>query len=102
MSTSTVGNIALDLTGPTTFVHIGLHEFCAGVRGHEPVYRHEGHGDRPGFRVVSRHANVMTGCTEAARLSSARGTMLEVLRRGPGDSGSTTRQRSGMNRVASG
>jgi cytochrome P450 len=74
-----------DLTDPATFVRNDLHEFWREVRTHNPVYWHEPSGQRPGFWVVSRYADVLSGYSEWKKLSSARGNVLDVLLRG-GDS----------------
>ncbi|SBU91135.1 Cytochrome P450 [Streptomyces sp. Ncost-T6T-1] len=72
----------LDLTDPTAFVRHDAHEFWRQVRMSRPVYWHEGD---PGFWVVSRHADVLACYADVRSLSSARGTVLEVLLSG-GDS----------------
>lgn len=73
---------ALDLTDPTTFIGTDPHAFWREVRQSEPVYWHDGD---PGFWVVARHADVLACYADAKTLSSARGTVLDVLLRG-GDS----------------
>ncbi|HEX8866683.1 MAG TPA: cytochrome P450, partial [Lentzea sp.] len=72
---------------PATFVRNDPHAFWAELRDREPVFWHEGDGSRPGFWVVSRYADVVAGFTDAARLSSARGTVLDVLLRGDDSAG---------------
>nr|AGS49490.1 putative cytochrome P450 hydroxylase [uncultured bacterium esnapd7] len=72
----------LDLTDPATFVRNDPHAFWQDVRRSEPVYWHDGD---PGFWVVARHADVLACYTDARTLSSARGTVLDVLLNG-GDS----------------
>ncbi|MFI1784982.1 cytochrome P450 [Streptomyces rubiginosohelvolus] len=72
----------LDLTDATAFVRHDAHEFWREVRTSRPVYWHEGD---PGFWVVSRHADVLACYADVRSLSSARGTVLEVLLSG-GDS----------------
>lgn len=79
------GITMIDLTDPTTFIRNDPYPFWAEVRDRAPVFWHEGVGDRSGFWVVSRYADVVTAYADAARLSSARGTVLDVLLRG-GDS----------------
>ncbi|MFZ3561273.1 cytochrome P450 [Streptomyces sp. BH055] len=87
MSTSSVGTAAIDLTDPTVFVRHDLHKFWSEVREREPVYWHEGSAGRPGFWVVSRYTDVLAGYTDASRLSSERGTVLDVLLRGDDSAG---------------
>lgn len=87
MSPPTAGTTAFDLTDPTTFVRNEPHAFWAGVRDHDPVHWHEGGDGRPGFWVVSRYADVVTAYTDVARLSSARGTVLDVLLHGDDSAG---------------
>ncbi|MFB8248415.1 cytochrome P450 [Streptomyces sp. NPDC055952] len=72
----------LDLTRASVFVEHDAHAFWRNVRRHRPVYWHEGN---PGFWVVARHADVQSCYTDARSLSSARGTVLDVLLSG-GDS----------------
>lgn len=78
MTTST----ELDLTDATAFVRHDAYEFWRDVRKHRPVYWHEGN---PGFWVVARHADVLSCYADVRSLSSARGTVLDVLLSG-GDS----------------
>ncbi|MFJ3232899.1 cytochrome P450 [Streptomyces sp. NPDC086787] len=87
MSSSAAGTSALDLTDPTTFVRNDPHAFWAEVRDRRPVFWHEAREGRPGFWVVSRHADVVNAYTDAAGLSSARGTVLDVLLRGDDSAG---------------
>nr|CAJ34365.1 quinaldate 3-hydroxylase [Micromonospora sp. ML1] len=87
MSSPTASTSALDLTDPTTFVRHDTHVFWAEVRDHNPVYWYQGREDRPGFWVVSRYVDVVASYTDAARLSSARGTVLDVLLRGEDSAG---------------
>ncbi|WTB19198.1 cytochrome P450 [Streptomyces sp. NBC_00829] len=72
----------LDLTDATAFVRHDAHEFWREVRKSKPVYWHAGD---PGFWVVARHADVLSCYANVKVLSSARGTVLDVLLRG-GDS----------------
>lgn len=76
---------SLDLTDPATFVRHDPHVFWLEARREHPVYWHKPSGGRPGFWVVSRHADVLACYDDWRRLSSARGTVLDVLLRG-GDS----------------
>lgn len=87
MSPPTASTTSLDLIDPTTFVRNDPHAFWAEVRDRDPVYWHSGSGNRPGFWVVSRYADVVAAYTDAARLSSARGTVLDVLLRGDDSAG---------------
>ncbi|MFJ4964222.1 Steroid C26-monooxygenase [Streptomyces sp. ADI96-02] len=72
----------LDLTDATSFARNDVHEFWRDVRKSRPVYWHDGD---PGFWVVARHADVLACYADARGLSSARGTVLDVLLSG-GDS----------------
>jgi cytochrome P450 len=87
MSPPKAGPAALDLTDPATFVRNDPYAYWAEVRDRDPVYWHEGRENRSGFWVVSRYANVVSAYTDAARLSSARGTVLDVLLRGDDSAG---------------
>lgn len=69
----------LDLTDAATFVRHDPHEFWHDVRRAKPVCWHDGD---PGFWVVARHADVLSCYSNAKALSSARGTVLDVLLRG--------------------
>ncbi|MEU1037759.1 cytochrome P450 [Streptomyces sp. NPDC005551] len=72
----------LDLTDATAFVRHDAYEFWRDVRKSRPVYWHQGD---PGFWVVARHADVLSCYADVRSLSSARGTVLDVLLSG-GDS----------------
>jgi cytochrome P450 len=87
MSSPSPGTTTLDLTDPATFVRHDPHAFWAGVRDHDPVHWHPGRDGRPGFWVVSRYADVVAAYTDAARLSSGRGSVLDVLLRGTDSAG---------------
>ncbi|GGY75924.1 cytochrome P450 [Streptomyces omiyaensis] len=87
MSPTTAGTTAFDLTDPTTFVRHDPLAFWARMRDHDPVHWHEGRDGRPGFWVVSRYADVLAAYTDAARLGSARGTVLDVLLHGDDSAG---------------
>jgi cytochrome P450 len=65
----------------------GLHEFWADIRQREPVFWHEAGPGRPGFWVVSRYPDVRDCYANGAELSSARGTVLDVLLRGTDSAG---------------
>ncbi|WP_428966249.1 cytochrome P450 [Micromonospora fluostatini] len=87
MSSPTAGATALDLADPTTFVRNDPLAFWSEVRDRSPVYWHDGREGGPGFWVVSRYADVLACYADAARLSSARGTVLDVLLRGDDSAG---------------
>ncbi|WP_406724083.1 cytochrome P450 [Streptomyces sp. GD-15H] len=75
---------ALDLTDPAAFVDHDPYAYWDRMREQAPVVWHESpYGT--GFWSVARHADVVAGYKDADRLSSARGTVLDVLLRG-GDS----------------
>ncbi|MYR94604.1 MULTISPECIES: cytochrome P450 [unclassified Streptomyces] len=76
---------ALDLTDPAAFIKNDPHAYWARMRRDEPVRWHPPVGARPGFWAVARYGDVQDCYKDAARLSSARGTVLDVLLRG-GDS----------------
>lgn len=76
---------SLDLADPVTFVEHDPHVYWAHQRESTPVRWHHPTGRRPGFWAVSRHADALACYKDAARLSSARGTVLDVLLTG-GDS----------------
>ncbi|WDT90712.1 cytochrome P450 [Streptomyces sp. SCSIO-PteL053] len=76
---------ALDLADPATFVEHDPHAYWDRMRRSEPVRWHPPVGSRPGFWAVAGHQDVQNCYKDAARLSSARGTVLDVLLRG-GDS----------------
>ncbi|MEU9919994.1 cytochrome P450 [Streptomyces griseoluteus] len=75
----------LDLTDPTAFVEHDPYAYWDRMRRSEPVRWHPPADGRPGFWAVARHRDVQTCYKDAARLSSARGTVLDVLLSG-GDS----------------
>ncbi len=79
-----------DFTDPATFVLNDRPEAratWARLRDQDPVHWHPAGPDRPGFWVVSRYEDVAAGYSDAARLSSARGTVLDVLLRGNDSAG---------------
>ncbi|MBB1252640.1 cytochrome P450 [Streptomyces alkaliterrae] len=76
---------ALDLADPAAFVEHDPHAYWDRMRRGDPVRWHPPVGSRPGFWAVARHRDVQDCYKDAARLSSARGTVLDVLLRG-GDS----------------
>ena len=77
----------IDLTRPRAFVTGELDPYFADLRRDRPLAWHEppGAGGR-GFWVAGRHADVAALARDTARLSSARGNMLETLLDG-GDPG---------------
>ncbi|GAB3968683.1 cytochrome P450 [Streptomyces sparsus] len=75
----------LDLADPAAFVENDPHAYWDRMRRTEPVRWHPPVGSRPGFWAVARYGDVQDCYKDAARLSSARGTVLDVLLRG-GDS----------------
>ncbi|WP_165985890.1 cytochrome P450 [Streptomyces sp. YIM 98790] len=76
----------LDLTDPAAFVDNDPHAYWDRMRAQAPVAWHETpHGT--GFWSVARHADVLECYRDAARLSSARGTVLDVLLRGRDSAG---------------
>jgi cytochrome P450 len=79
MSPASSGIATLDLTDPTAFIDHDPHEFWRIVRERDPVHWHECGAGRPGFWVVAGHADVVFCYTAAEALSSARGTVLDVL-----------------------
>lgn len=87
MSSLTDGATALDLTDPAAFVQHDPHPFWAEVRHRNPVYWHPGNQERPGFWVLSRYSDLLRAYTDAARLRSGRGTVLDVLLRGDDSAG---------------
>ena len=78
---------AWDLTDPAVFAGDGHHAFWSTVRRTSPVYWHEGTRGRPGFWVVASHADVQRCYKSPKTLSSARGTVLDVLLRGDDSAG---------------
>ncbi|SFE48426.1 Cytochrome P450 [Actinopolyspora alba] len=74
----------LDLTDPASLVDNDPYAYWERMRAEAPVAWHESpHGI--GFWSVARHADVVACYKDSAGLSSARGTVLDVLLRG-GDS----------------
>jgi cytochrome P450 len=87
MSPADPGVTLLDLADPATFVQHDPHVFWRAVRQHDPVYWHEPAAERPGYWVVSRYEDVVSCYGNAAALSSARGTVLDVLLSGRDSAG---------------
>jgi cytochrome P450 len=77
----------VDLTDPQAFAAVDPYAFWRRVRERQPVYWHEGTAGRPGFWVLSRHADVVAAYADADALGSRRGTVLDVLLRGDDSAG---------------
>lgn len=77
----------LDLVSPALHAEHDLSAVWSHLRDHDPVHRHPPVGDRPGFRVVTRHADAVTVLRDGARFTSTSGNVLETLLAG-GDSAS--------------
>ncbi|MFF4387199.1 cytochrome P450 [Streptomyces sp. NPDC001552] len=78
---------ALDLADPAAFVEHDPYAYWDRMRRSDPVRWHPPVGNRPGFWAVARHRDVQDCYKDAARLSSARGTVLDVLLRGADSAG---------------
>ena len=87
MSTTESGVAALDLVDPATFVEHDPHAFWRVVRECQPVYWHETATRRPGFWVVAGYHDVASLYNNVTELSSARGTVLDVLLHGDDTAG---------------
>lgn len=72
----------LDLTDASTFVEHDPYEYWRAVRACQPVYWHESGAGRPGFWVVAGYHDVVSAYQNVSALSSARGTVLDVLLHG--------------------
>ncbi|CAM5226489.1 cytochrome P450 [Streptomyces spiroverticillatus] len=77
----------LDLADPGTFVVHDPYAYWDRMRRDAPVRWHPPVGGRPGFWAVARHRDVQDCYKDAERLSSARGTVLDVLLRGADSAG---------------
>lgn len=75
----------LDLADPTTFIEHDPHTYWERMRRTQPVRWHPPTERRPGFWAVAAYGDVLACYKDTARLSSARGTVLDVLLTG-GDS----------------
>lgn len=81
------GSVApLDLTDPAALVDNDPYAYWELMRSKAPVAWHES-PQGPGFWSLARHADVLAAYKDAARLSSARGTVLDVLLRGVDSAG---------------
>ena len=69
----------VDLVNPKTHLERDLAPYWRRLRDHHPVYWHRADGDRPGFWVISRHADVMALYRDDRRLTSERGNVLVTL-----------------------
>lgn len=72
----------LDLTDPATFVSHDARDYWQRVRPEHPIYWHESPPGLPGFWVVTRFSDVQSAYSNVKQLSSARGTVLDVLLHG--------------------
>jgi len=72
----------LDLTDPATFVRHDPRDYWQQMRPERAIYWHESPGNLPGFWAVTRFADVQAAYGNAKQLSSARGTVLDVLLHG--------------------
>lgn len=79
------GGAGVDLADPAAFVEHDPYAYWDRMRRSDPVRWHPPAYGRPGFWAVARHRDVLACYKDAARLSSARGTVLDVLLSG-GDS----------------
>ncbi|GAA0583869.1 cytochrome P450 [Kribbella sandramycini] len=72
----------LELTDPATFVRHDPRDYWDRIRPAHPIHWHDSPGDLPGFWVVTGFADVQAAYGNAKQLSSARGTVLDVLLHG--------------------
>jgi cytochrome P450 len=75
----------VNLADPVVHAEQDLTDLWRHLRSTQPVWWHPPHGQQPGFWVVTRHADVVAGYRDSARLSSQRGNVLATLLQG-GDS----------------
>ncbi|WP_037606582.1 cytochrome P450 [Streptacidiphilus rugosus] len=75
----------VDLADPAVHAEHDLSALWRHLRTEEPVYRHPETGGRPGFWVLTRHADVAAVLRDSARFTSERGNVLDTLLTG-GDS----------------
>jgi cytochrome P450 len=73
---------SVDLTDPRTFQTYDLPELWRRLRAERPVHWHPPQADRPGFWVLTRHADVMAVYRDNLRFTSERGNVLATLLRG--------------------
>ncbi|MBB2746779.1 UNVERIFIED_ORG: cholest-4-en-3-one 26-monooxygenase [Microbispora rosea subsp. rosea] len=63
----------INLVDKDRYAHSGVpHDQLRWLRDNAPVYRHEGHGDWPGFWAVTKHADVVHVSRHSDLFSSAR------------------------------
>ncbi|MER6991388.1 cytochrome P450 [Saccharopolyspora hirsuta] len=74
-----------DLADPRTFAEHDLGDFWRRLRAEEPLHWQPPRGDRSGFWVLSRHADIMAVYRDDEQFSSERGNVLVTLLAG-GDS----------------
>lgn len=75
-----------DLVDPAGFLSTDMAEVWTWLRAHDPVHRHPGADGRPGFWVVTRHADVSGVLRDPARFTSEKGNVLATMLQG-GDTG---------------
>ncbi|MDT0547347.1 MULTISPECIES: cytochrome P450 [Streptomyces] len=75
----------LDLTDPRTFQRYDRNEMWRRLRAERPVFWHPPGSGRPGFWVLTRHADIMEVYRDNRRFTSERGNVLTTLLAG-GDS----------------
>ncbi|MEV8378894.1 cytochrome P450 [Kribbella sp. NPDC056861] len=77
----------LDLTDPATFVRHDARDYWQQVRPEHPIYWHDSPDGLPGFWVVTRFSDIQSAYGNAKQLSSARGTVLDILLHGNDSAG---------------
>jgi cytochrome P450 len=75
-----------DLVDPTTYAGRDMADVWRRLRAGDPVYWYAATTDRPGFWVLTRHADIAAVLRDAERFTSERGNVLDTLLRG-GDTG---------------
>ena len=93
-----------DLVDPMTYAEHDMAEVWRRLRTDDPVYRHPGTAEGPGFWVLSRYADIARVLRDDERFTSEKGNVLATMLRG-GDTGagrmlavSDGPYRSGMSR----
>ncbi|WP_220501940.1 cytochrome P450 [Microbispora sp. H10670] len=76
----------VDLTDPSSFVGVDLHDMWRRFRADRPVYWHPASDTCPGFWVLSRYADIVSVYRAGTSFSSAKGNMLTTLLQSRGDS----------------
>lgn len=74
-----------DLADPQTYIRHDRHELWRRLRAEDPVHWHPPAGDRPGFWVLTRYADVQAVFRDNRTFTSERGNVLTTLLAG-GDS----------------